>query len=101
MSAEEVQHLRDVRKAMRDNADYAEADDQVKAGKLATAIRQYILAIPQVASRGSQGEETRFDIVTLKEMLKDAETFLAGRRSRAKAGFRLRGMTRMPLRDAV
>ena len=99
MSAEEARHLHDVRKSLRDNADYAEADDQVKAGKFATALKQYILAIPQMASRGSQGEETRFDIQTLKEMLKEAETFLAKKRSISKAGFRLRGMTRMPLRS--
>ena len=49
MSSEEIQNLADVRAAMHENADYAETDDLVKAGKYATALRQYIVAIPQMA----------------------------------------------------
>lgn len=95
MSAEEIQHLADVRAAMRDNADYAEVNDGVKAGRYATALRQYMIAIPQTASRGSQGEELRFDMITLRDMLKKADDFLLRSRARANAGFRLRGLTRM------
>lgn len=99
MSAIDASRLRDIKKAMDDNADYAESDSEIKAARFVTALRRYIVAIPAMASRGSQGEEMRYDLETLKAMLADAEKFLFRKRTRAHAGFRLRGTTRMPLRS--
>ena len=101
MSAITQKRFQDVETAIFENGDYREKDDVTRAGKYITAVTRRIDMIPSEASRGSQGESVRFDLPTLELMLKRAEEFLNHGRSRAKAGFRLRGMTRMPLRDAV
>lgn len=94
------QRLREINEAIDLNADYAESNDHVKAGKYVSALRRKLSLIAEFASRGSQGEAVRHDMETLEKMLTSAEKFLLSRRGRANAGFRLRGFTRMRERAA-
>lgn len=98
MSSLDIRHLDIARKAIWDNADYLELDDQAKAGKLQTALTRYILLTLEEASRGTGSESYREDLETKRAMLVDVKAFFLKKRSRTLSGFRLRPLTRMRLR---
>ena len=78
-----------------DNADYLELDSLSKATAYYTALNRAIDFRPQVSSRGSQGDELRFDLVTLERKLRDVKKWIShAKTATSPGGFFQRGTAR-------
>ena len=92
----DIDNYNAINEDLHEYADYLETDDLGRGLKYFTALNRAIDFRPQVSSRGSQGDELRFDLAALERKLQTLKPWLNNKRriSSARGGFHQRGTSR-------